>query len=314
MTDYSPPCLARLQLGADADRRAIRSAYARELKLLDQALDASGFQALREAYEAALHWAATADSPASLQVSLAKEASDQGWDHFSASGRAVFERFHTSIAPLLQGQDADKQQLLENALRHALEDDSLVNLSARDAFEDACVTLLINGWRPGHETLLDAAILVFRWNEDGSHLEQMGVHGRTLIFAMHESFMAKRQRDFHVRKQHQILTRLRLGRDPEAHFLQSDMPHLRLMQSRFPHLLPIIADSAAIERWYRACPDIDPEEPDEDDMDNPYYHKSPSSGPGKRSPGETEDADDLGVLWRICQILIFLYIVQRYFF
>jgi len=43
-----------LGVAGDADRGAVRKAYARQLKQIDQAEDPEGFQALRNAYEAAL--------------------------------------------------------------------------------------------------------------------------------------------------------------------------------------------------------------------------------------------------------------------
>jgi hypothetical protein len=46
-----PYFLEKLKLADDADSRAIRRAYAREVKLLDQEHQAAEFQALRECYE-----------------------------------------------------------------------------------------------------------------------------------------------------------------------------------------------------------------------------------------------------------------------
>lgn len=53
---WVPPFLERLGLGLEAEARDVRRAYARELRRIDQETDPRGFQALREAYEAALQW------------------------------------------------------------------------------------------------------------------------------------------------------------------------------------------------------------------------------------------------------------------
>lgn len=54
----SHPFFQRFGLEPDADARAIRRVYARELKTIDQETDPGDFQQLRDSYESALAWAA----------------------------------------------------------------------------------------------------------------------------------------------------------------------------------------------------------------------------------------------------------------
>jgi len=54
----APSCLQALGLDADADERAVRRAYAKRLKQIDQETQAAAFQALRGHFEQALAWVA----------------------------------------------------------------------------------------------------------------------------------------------------------------------------------------------------------------------------------------------------------------
>ncbi|HIV71326.1 MAG TPA: J domain-containing protein [Candidatus Aquabacterium excrementipullorum] len=193
----TPPFLAHLGLQGDADERDIKRAYARLLKQIDQATDAAAFQALREAYEAALHWhrqggvsspvpppttpmspppsAAPAPEPAPAPAPAPRVQRPQA----QAPSRpappsevlAVFLQFMDRLGT--HGNKASMHQ----ALVSSLEDPHLQSLDARHTFEGLIANALAKGWKPGHDILMAAAIELFEWRKDPSRLLRWGPAG-----------------------------------------------------------------------------------------------------------------------------------------
>lgn len=141
--------LDRLNLDVSADARAIRRAYARELKLIDQETEPAAFQVLREAYEQALRWVADGEQP----------PSEQSPDDLP---------YQNALAQLQDLKSfAQAQQFLQE-LRPE-------NLAESEEFEAAVAGMLEQGWRPGHEYLFPAACDIFYWNgrQLPSYLEEL---------------------------------------------------------------------------------------------------------------------------------------------
>ncbi len=251
-SDDTPAFLTRLGLRADTDARAIRRAYARELKLIDQELDAAGFQDLREAYETALRWIAwQAEMAARNEQETAPEAPVQEdvVDPEILSGR-VFERLRVALERLAKGRTVSDVTLFEAELRVRLNDDELFNLTARALFEGHVANHLVQGWERGNESLLPAAVTVFEWHTDPRRLLQLGRAGSIVNQAIEERRQFDLQHERVVQRHRQIMARLRYNAATNAERLALDMPHVDTLMGHFPSYLFLTVPGPAIKAWH----------------------------------------------------------------
>ena len=265
----------RLKIEADVDERAIKRAYARELKLIDQETNPGGFQELREAYDAALFW---------LRHERAVHLPDQAVDPFEEIGRAAEElQLHRpparagivahSPAPANTEPEVDAETLAQEVfaefevrcanlgdmqlpaswkreLQASLADARLIHIGTRHAFEQRIANLLAEGWRPGHEQLLVAATNAFEWESDRRRVQALGMAGYTLHFAIEQRAMYDLQSDDACEQQRQLIVRLRDPAPPSTSELIDLMPVLGAVEARFPAWLSLIADADNISRWH----------------------------------------------------------------
>ena len=273
--------LQRLSLAGDADERTIRRAYARELKLIDQEHDAAGFQNLREAYEAALFWVRNPEyfagdddgdgdeKRAQVQADAPPVPDAGGTEVIEATalpaevlpadedpqalGDEVFEEFVARLPALAAAAKGpiESETPWTQALQTCLDDLRLFGIDAREQFERRVAVLLAEGWRPGHEALLVAAVDTFGWSADRRRVQGLGHAGMLIDISIDERALFDSQDDGDTDDQRRLLQRLR---DPALAIptwrelaLQSHT--LETMVSRFPNWLSMVADVDTIVSW-----------------------------------------------------------------
>lgn len=272
--------LEYLELDNTADERAIRRAYARKLKLIDQATDAAGFQALREAYEVALQWVRWQQQQAAQQVAAPdeervlapnpmaiepSEVSSLGPEAVPASGprrdgvldtippevvaREVFDELVAELAASSSASGWSSDTVHRDKLLRCLDDPRLLPIAARDIFEWYVAELLASGWQPGQEALLVAATRVFAWQDDPRRLARFGRVGDTLNRAITERAVFDQQVESAKKAQRDLIARLRDPALPSHGELIAKMPLVEWLFSRFPVWLSLITNTENLRLW-----------------------------------------------------------------
>lgn len=222
--------LERLGLDDGADEKAIRKAYARELKLIDPETDIPGFQALREAYETAIGLRTRpAISPASARHGLeAQEAYD--W-------------IVAAVEVISGGRRIADETIWVDDLIEQLTGQQPIGIDAGWQLESAIGRLLTDGWKPGHEALLVAATMYFGWAEEGTWPSQQ------LADAWFERFILHRWSETLRAPLVRVIRDLRQVHEPDLGRLRRDHGYFEYLAKQFPNLAPIIVDWRMLERW-----------------------------------------------------------------
>jgi TonB family protein len=250
-TDF--PRRLHLEDGADARavRRAVRRAYARELKRISQERGAPGFEALREAYEAAMLWVEQyrrAPPAPGAGPAPGAEAGAAGLDPRQAAG-AVLEQLLSAGGAIAAWATPDDAGLWQAELRRSLADARLLNIHARTLFEGQLADLLAAGWRPGHEGLFDAAAMVFGWQHDRRRLAVLGDAGALLNRAIDEKYLFDFQAEAVRGALRGVLARLREPAPPSHAELVRYLPGADTLEARFPHWLQLVSPIPAVPQW-----------------------------------------------------------------
>lgn len=271
--------LATLGLRPDADARAVRRAYALQLKQIDQGTQLEAFQALREAYEFSLAGiarrdaqAAQAEPTAAGDTAAAAPAEpvapaptpgptpapdapppEPALPPGAALADSVFQPFAARAAAGFTDEDDATA-----ALAQALADERLLNLDARTIFEWQVAHLIMAGWRPGHEFLFGPACQAFGWEQDRAHLRIFGQLGAALDAAINEKLVFFQQSSTAFELQRQAIRRLRATEMPPVALRQADLPLVHLLVQRYPNWLRLITSQENINSWFRDLPEPAP--------------------------------------------------------
>lgn len=228
--DQLSRALARLGLEASADAKAVRKAYARELKRIDQEADVAAFQSLREAYETAI-----GERQPVEETSVAPIPDDEAQE--------AYEWIVAAVSVISGGRRIADETIWVNDLIEQLAEQQPIGIDAGHRLEAAIGQLLVQGWKPGHEALLLAATVHFGWAESGYW------PNRQVADAWFERFILHRQKATLLAPLVRVIRDLRQTHEPEIGCLRRDHGYLEYLAMHFTNLTPMIVDQRMLERW-----------------------------------------------------------------
>lgn len=279
-----PGFLLALGLRPDADERAVRRAYASELKKIDQETEAAAFQRLRETYEAALAWArhrpqadasgaAPAPAPALQELRQPQEVQERPVEQDAPSEPAAqvdradaatqppteaprpvspHENAHAAIVAFADRLTERPPLSIDDAamlLGAALEDERLLDMDARFLFEANVAHILASGWQAGHEHLFEAAAEVFEWRKDSARLQRLGKAGHVVDAAIVEQHAHADLPPAHREPQLKYLDLLRKRANPGEEAVALGLDHVLQAAGLFPNWVRLTSKTDNIAAW-----------------------------------------------------------------
>ena len=147
---------------------------------------------------------------------------------------------------------------VRESLARCLADPRMVSLDAGDEFERAIAHVLVQGWKPGHETLFVAALLQFDWEKDVRRLERLGYAGNTLVHAVAERQHFFQQEYYSMEAQRRVIEMLRKLETvrPSDADLVKYLPLVQGLTQRYPHVLDVIAGQRNAETWVQFAGEV----------------------------------------------------------
>ncbi|MTV41421.1 TonB C-terminal domain-containing protein [Duganella radicis] len=171
---------------------------------------------------------------------------------------AVFAEFLAATTALLRQQHVQHPPQWQAALQHSLDDERLLNLTARIYFEAHIAQLLASGWQPGNEVLFVIAGKLFHWNEDRRRLQQLGRAGALVDQAIDERVIFDQLPESEQMIHRAAIVLLRKSDAPSDYQLRGDMPYVEKLMAYFPVWMSMMVDQDVVRQWRERAATLPP--------------------------------------------------------